>query len=205
MKKEDNTEQAILQAAEKEFLDKGFALAKTTDIAQAAGVTHAMLHYYYRTKEKLFERIFQEKVQMLARSLSVTFDCDRPFMQQIEELVGAHFDFIASSPRLPLFILNEIHLNEERRKICLPILWKELRSTLQKVDYMLGKAINEGEVRAIRTTDLVFSFMALNIMTFVVNPIACNFLEDNQTKPELFILQRRSENIEMILSRLRKW
>lgn len=52
MSKKDNTEQAILQAAETEFLDKGFALAKTTEIAKQAGVTHAMLHYYYRTKEK---------------------------------------------------------------------------------------------------------------------------------------------------------
>lgn len=79
MKKEDNTEQAILQAAEKEFLDKGFALAKTTDIARAAGVTHAMLHYYYRTKEKLFERIFQEKVQVMSRSLCATFEDGKPF------------------------------------------------------------------------------------------------------------------------------
>ena len=62
MSKKDNTEQAILQTAETEFLDKGFALAKTTEIAKQAGVTHAMLHYYYRTKEKLFERVFQEKV-----------------------------------------------------------------------------------------------------------------------------------------------
>lgn len=52
MKEESvNTEQAILKAAEKEFLKKGFSGSKTTEIAKAAGVTHAMLHYYFRTKK----------------------------------------------------------------------------------------------------------------------------------------------------------
>lgn len=66
MKKADNqlsqdTEYLILQAAEREFMSKGFAGARTTSIAEAAGVTHAMFHYYFRTKEKLFDRIIAEK------------------------------------------------------------------------------------------------------------------------------------------------
>lgn len=48
-------EQEILKAAEQEFLTKGYDGARTTSIAQAAGVTHAMLHYYFRTKEQLFD------------------------------------------------------------------------------------------------------------------------------------------------------
>ena len=116
MSKKDNTEQAILQAAETEFLDKGFALAKTTEIAKQAGVTHAMLHYYYRTKEKLFERVFQEKVDLMAHSLVATLDDGKPFLKQMEDLTGAHFDFIAENPKLPFFLLNEIHLNEKRRE-----------------------------------------------------------------------------------------
>ncbi len=88
MSKKDNTEQAILQTAETEFLDKGFALAKTTEIAKQAGVTHAMLHYYYRTKEKLFERVFQEKVDLMAHSLVATLDDGKPFLKQMEDLTG---------------------------------------------------------------------------------------------------------------------
>ena len=122
MSKKDNTEQAILQAAETEFLDKGFALAKTTEIAKQAGVTHAMLHYYYRTKEKLFERVFQEKVDLMAHSLVATLDDGKPFLKQMEDLTGAHFDFIAKNPKLPFFLLNEIHLNEKRRELYLPVL-----------------------------------------------------------------------------------
>jgi AcrR family transcriptional regulator len=57
-----NTEQQILKYAELEFLEKGYDGARTTSIAKAAGVTHAMLHYYFRTKELLFERIIEKKM-----------------------------------------------------------------------------------------------------------------------------------------------
>ena len=60
-----DTETRILQAAEKEFLEKGYAGARTVSIAEAAGVTHAMLHYYYRTKDNLFEKIVSDKMHML--------------------------------------------------------------------------------------------------------------------------------------------
>ena len=61
MSKKDNTEQAILQAAETEFLDKGFALAKTTEIAKQAGVTHAMLHYTIAQKKNCSSGFFKRK------------------------------------------------------------------------------------------------------------------------------------------------
>ena len=140
MSKKDNTEQAILQTAETEFLDKGFALAKTTEIAKQAGVTHAMLHYYYRTKEKLFERVFQEKVDLMAHSLVATLDDGKPFLKQMEDLTGAHFDFIAENPKLPFFLLNEIHLNEKRRELYLPVLSSAVRNTLQNVKRRLEQA-----------------------------------------------------------------
>ena len=64
-----NKEQEILEAAEREFIAKGFAGARTTSIAEAAGVTHAMLHYYFRTKEQLFERILDEKMRLMGESV----------------------------------------------------------------------------------------------------------------------------------------
>ena len=66
-----STEARILQAAEKEFFEKGYAGARTVSIAEAAGVTHAMLHYYFRTKDKLFEQIVAGKINMLGDISSV--------------------------------------------------------------------------------------------------------------------------------------
>ncbi len=58
-----NTQQLILEAAEVEFLEKGYEKARTTEIARRAGVNHAMLHYYFQSKEKLFHRVFEDKVK----------------------------------------------------------------------------------------------------------------------------------------------
>lgn len=67
---EGSTESRILAAAEGEFLDKGFDGARTTTIAARAGVTHAMLHYYFRTKGQLFERIISSKIEQLKNMMS---------------------------------------------------------------------------------------------------------------------------------------
>ena len=83
--KEDtsNTEQSILKAAEKEFLKKGFSGSKTTEIAKEAGVTHAMLHYYFRTKENLFNKVFEEKARQLADTfLSRVDECGKEFCRK---------------------------------------------------------------------------------------------------------------------------
>ena len=72
--KEKSKEIAILEAAEQEFLEKGFEAAKTTKIASLAGVTHAMLHYYYRTKENLFDLVFDKKTRLLKESMFNAFD-----------------------------------------------------------------------------------------------------------------------------------
>ena len=108
-------EQAILAAAEQEFLAKGFDGARTTSIAAAAGVTHAMLHYYFRTKENIFERILDEKLRLMGESVLAAFgDPALPFLERIQEGLSRHFDFIAANPDLPRFIVNEVSSKPER-------------------------------------------------------------------------------------------
>lgn len=80
------TENKILEAAEKEFLSKGYAGARTTAIAEAAGVTHAMLHYYFRTKDKLFDKIIDSKIGMLRDiMLSSVGDSSIPLFEKIKK------------------------------------------------------------------------------------------------------------------------
>ena len=110
-----DTESRILQAAENEFFEKGYAGARTASIAEAAGVTHAMLHYYFRTKDKLFERIVSEKISMLADILlSAIGDANLPLEERIRQGIGRHFDFISANRDLPRFIVNEVLSRSEQ-------------------------------------------------------------------------------------------
>ena len=93
----NDTESRILQAAEREFF------------AEAAGVTHAMLHYYFRTKDKLFERIVSEKISILGNIIiSAIGDEDLTLEDRIRQGIERHFDFIAANRDLPKFIVNEV-------------------------------------------------------------------------------------------------
>lgn len=110
-----NREQAILEAAEREFLAKGFAGARTTSIAEAAGVTHALLHYYFRTKEQLFDRILDEKLRLMGQTVLAAFGRQElPLLERLKEGIETHFDFIAANPDLPRFIVNEVFSRPER-------------------------------------------------------------------------------------------
>ena len=101
----------ILEAAEHEFLAKGYDGARTTSIAKIAGVTHAMLHYYFRTKEQLFEQIIDKKMSEITPMLTYLFKKKKlPLTERIKEAVSVHFDFIIDNPDLPRFLINVLPL-----------------------------------------------------------------------------------------------
>ena len=74
-----NTEQAIMEAAEELFLEMGYNQATTTLIAKRAGVTHAMLHYYFRTKEHVFMKVLEKILGELMQSFRPVMSRDEPF------------------------------------------------------------------------------------------------------------------------------
>ena len=114
--REKSTETLILEAAEREFLAKGFAGARTTAIAEDAGVTHAMLHYYFRSKQNLFDRIVESKIELLDRLVFSAFDDDSfPLAERLSRGIAAHFDFIADNPGLPAFMITQLNADSSVR------------------------------------------------------------------------------------------
>src|ERR1700746_3632850 len=91
-KKDENTEERILTAAKEVFLKKGMAGARMQDIADEAGINKAMLHYYFRSKEKLFERIFMELSQRFFPRLIMIFESDENLFKKIEMFVVEYID-----------------------------------------------------------------------------------------------------------------
>lgn len=157
MKEEtSNTEQSILKSAEKEFLKKGFSGSKTTEIAKEAGVTHAMLHYYFRTKENLFNKVFEEKAKQLADTFLSRVDESLPFLEKIKCFIEAHFDLLTANPELPLFIYREILTNECGKEICRKTLFPNFRLAISLLDRSLQEEIKKGTVRPVKAEDLTW-------------------------------------------------
>lgn len=200
-----NKEADILHAAEQEFLSKGFAGARTTTIAEAAGVTHAMLHYYFRTKEQLFERILKEKLQLMSQSVLTAFgQPGLPLIARIKDGIERHFDFIAANPELPLFIVNEIFARPSRYRL----LQKNVRILLDPLQHNLQQELDEsaarGDTEPIDARMLLLNIISLNVFSFIAFPILQPLYGDLTVDRKRFFAQRKQENIETIMRRLKK-
>ena len=197
-------EQQILDAAEREFLEKGYDGARTTSIAKAAGVTHAMLHYYFRTKEQLFEHIIDKKMSEIVPLMTHLFgNSDLPLVRRIEEAVSVHFDFVVANPDLPRFLINEVLPHEERCDL--------FRSKIENVLYLvdnLQREVNEaaarGEVEQFNVLLLFQSVLSLNIFPLVMANMIENLLGDNGQSMKEVLAQLKAENIELIMRRIKK-
>ena len=198
-------EQQILAAAEQEFLTKGYDGARTTSIAQAAGVTHAMLHYYFRTKEQLFERIVDEKFETMSHSMfAIMGDPSLPIVERIKGGIEAHFDFIAANPLLPRFVINEIISRPERYKL----LYKRVGAVIDNVycglQFEIDRSAERGEIEWVDVKMLFVSILSLNIFTFLAYPFMEPLMGELMADREGFLAVRKAENIETILRRIKK-
>lgn len=200
-----NKEQAILQAAEHEFLTRGFDGARTTSIAQAAGVTHAMLHYYFRTKEHIFNRILDEKMHLMGQSiLTAIGQSGLPLQERLSDAIGRHFDFIAANPDLPRFVVNEIFSRPERYD-AMRIKIREIADTLMRdLQQELNESAEQGLTEPIDVRILLLDIISLNVFSFIAYPILEPILGDLTADRDRFFALRKAENIEIILRRLRK-
>lgn len=110
-----STEEKIKEAARKVFTKKGYAATRTRDIAEEAGINLALLNYYFRSKEKLFELVIMEKMHLLiGRIAPVLMDENTSIEQKVEQAATHYIDTLLSNPDIPLFVLGEIKSNPEK-------------------------------------------------------------------------------------------
>lgn len=199
-------EQAILEAAEKEFLAKGFDGARTTSIAKAAGVTHAMLHYYFRTKENIFERILDEKMRLMGELMTTAFGLPGlPLEERLKEGISRHFDFLVENPDLPRFIVNEVATKPERYEMIRQRIQPIVSVLVGGIQRELNEAAKRGEMEPMDVRHLMLDILSLNIFSFIAYPIVLPLVGDLAADSEVFLEQRKRENIEVIMRRLKKW
>ena len=200
-----DTESRILQAAEEEFLLKGLEGARTTAIAERAGVTHAMLHYYSRTKNMLFERIIEEKMRNAGNIMQAVFVLgDMPLMERVKRGVEQHFDFIAANPNLPRFVIQEIYSHPERHEI--------MRSQVLTItkDWLCDLQRHIDESAATKATEwidarmLLLDIVSLNLFAFIGYPFVSLMFDGLVTDKKVFFEKRKAENVELIMRRLKK-
>ncbi len=191
-----DTAAKILNAAEEEFMEKGYGNAKMMSIAARAGVSHSMLHYYYRSKENLFQTVFKEKAQLLAEILEGIYNKDLSLKEIISQFIRKQFNLMMENDRFIWFIIDELIHNEENLMKVIDLVRPKLSDYLFWFNGLLEKETEEGHVRSISVRSLIMDIISLNASSFLCIPAL------KKLSPELdlneFLLGRREENVEFI-------
>lgn len=199
-----DTESKILQTAEHEFLTKGFVGARTTSIAEAAGVTHAMLHYYFRTKEKLFERIIAGKINILKNVLYDTMVSPGISLEEkIKNIIERHLDFVAANPDLPRFLVGEVFCDPQRLSTMLDKIQSYAPVLVSDLQRQIDDAAARGIYRKVDAKMLIIDITSLNIFSYMAAPLINAVLDNCMNDADAFLARRKKENFDTIMRKLK--
>lgn len=199
-----STEERILEAAVQEFMTKGYAGARTTAIAEAAGVTHAMLHYYFRTKDKLFDRIIESKIGTLRDIMLASLgDPTIPLFDKIKSAIETHQDFIAANPELPRFMINEVLNRPDRMPKVIERLKHHTPLVVESLQRQIDEYADRGLCRRVDAGMLMLDIVSLNIFPFSATPMVNALLGGMMEDREAFVEARKKENLETIMRKLK--
>lgn len=192
----------ILEAAKKVFVQKGMAGARMQDIADEAGINKALLHYYFRSKEKLFEVIFTEAVQKLFPRINFIFESDMPLFEKIEAFCEQYLTVIMENPYLPLFVLNEISKEPE---IFLKKVWgKQNLPRPQKFMEQIEREVKNRKIKNINPLQLLMNLISMTVFPFVGKPMFQLTLRLSDLQYQAVMEQRKKEIPRFIIDAIKK-
>jgi len=200
--KQKGTEQKVLEAARKVFTSKGMAGARMQDIADEAGINKAMLHYYFRDKDKLFETVFIEEAQKFFPKLNMIFQADMPLFEKIEKFVAEYIDEMVKNPYLPWFVMNEI--NRDPDQFLFKIWGKENLPNPGKLLEQIEKEVKKGTIKRIDPLHLLMNLLSMTIFPFVAKPMMTRNLRLSDARFKQAMEERKKEIPKFIIDAIRK-
>ena len=200
-KKDNSTEDAILQVARKVFTQKGLSGARMQDIADEAGVNKALLHYYFQSKEKLFALIFDQEFEKFFSSLAVIISSDLGLFEKIKQIVGLDIERLVQFPDMPLFVINEVSRNPDiMAKRLKPLQQKSVMETFQK---QIAAEIQKGTIKSISAEQLLINIQSLSIFPFVAKPMLKKVLQKTEKDYQEMIQVRKKELADFIINAIK--
>jgi AcrR family transcriptional regulator len=199
--KDENTEDKILDAAKNVFQSKGMDGARMQEIADNAGINKAMLHYYYRSKQLLFEAVFKNAFSLLAPQLNAILNDDSSIEDKIKNFTFNYISFIVKHPYLPNFIFQELNRNPEfilkiKKSIGFP--------NIDKFRKQLETEIDKGILMPIKAEQLFINILALNIFPFIAAPLLKAVTDSDDKTYKQLIENRKTEVADFIINSIKQ-
>lgn len=169
-------EQRILSAAKQVFIEKGFSETSMNDIAVRVGINRSGLHYYFRTKERMFEAVYGDIVLSFIPSIHDIILQDKPLKECLSDMIDIYFDLFTREPGFPLFVIREIQRNSD-------YMFKMIRELgivqyAEDVAAKLHKDMEKGVIRPVPLEFLVYTFFGLTAVPFLSMPLSQKVLQN---------------------------
>lgn len=191
-----DTEARIIQAAREEFLEKGLYGARMQDIATRAGINKALLHYYFRSKEKLFGLILEESLRQFFPLVREVLVMPLPLRQKLERLVEVYLANLTANPFLPIFILSEAHKNPD----LFPVKLFEQNQFSEMIVFgqQIRTEMEAGRIRPINPAQFIINLLSLVVFPFLAKPMAKFALNLDETAYQSILSARKPYIMEYI-------
>ena len=184
-----STEEKIKNAARSVFHKKGYAATRTRDIAEEAGINLALLNYYFRSKEKLFDIIMTETMQgFLTSIMEILNDEKTTFEKKIEIIVGNYIDLLIEQPDIPLFVLSELRANPETLVSRI-----SNKKVLMKSVFIMQfqQQIKAGKIAPIHPLHFIMNMLGMVVFPFVGSPMLKSIGDLKQKEFDELMQQRK--------------
>ena len=196
------TEEKIFDAATDVFLDKGMDGARMQDIASHAGINKALLHYYYRTKDQLFNAVFEMIARKVLKKFAPVFEDNLSLEEKIRFFFKEHITFLQENPKLPAFVLNEINRNPARIKKLLKNVHFE--NLWQKLYEQHKSELGKYNITENKLPQLMVSIAALSVFPFVARGLIEGIFDKVDVDFNEYIEQRKEFAAEFVIRAIRK-
>jgi len=199
--REKDTENEILEAAKKVFIEKGMAGARMQEIADEAGINKSLLHYYYRSKDKLFLAVFRFAVLQFLPGIQEMLTSNIPFDEKIRRFVYRYIDILLENPFVPMFIIQEIQRDPER----LFNAFLEVGMRPAQIIQQFREASEKGEIKDINPEDILVNTLSLCIFPFAAQPLMQRLFCENDEQVYKEWLENRKKTVpEFIINAVKK-
>ncbi|GAB6037705.1 TetR/AcrR family transcriptional regulator [Fundidesulfovibrio butyratiphilus] len=198
--KQTDVEKRIFEAAKRVFVQKGMDGASMQDIATSAKISRTSLHYYFRSKQKLFRAVFDDLFDtFLPEFENIMFD-DCSFQNRLERFISAYMDMLMQNKHLPNFITNELNKNP---KLVVPCFRKKWLFSV-RMQKQIKKDLLQFDTDA-DVSQFMITMIGLCVFPFLARPaIEAIFLKQDDDSFYKYIEKRKSIIVFMLMSQLDK-
>ncbi|MBU1014223.1 MAG: TetR/AcrR family transcriptional regulator [Bacteroidetes bacterium] len=201
----ETTESHILNVAHEVFLKKGLDGTRMQEIADEAGINKSLLHYYYRTKQKLFEKVFKAAFKHFFPIVQANIIADIPLFEKIKIFVETYYTILQKNPYIPAFVIHELNRNSANVTEVFKSIFQEnnleVDLMFDELNRQIQVEVEKGKIISIDARQLIVNILALCIFPFVAKPIIKGILlENNEIKYKAFIEERKSAVSQFIIN-----